>query len=93
MRMKDHRGRFVPFSITFVKCDSHKKEGGQLVTYNHVTLPQRTIVELETMERKSQSRKEVTDTSQFSTVTFKKDGEFRQAHIHLITRFNGETVI
>lgn len=106
MRKKDHRGRFVPFSLTFVSVET-----GELVTYKGVTLPQRQRVELETMERNAQRRSDspvkpenderilpLSPSHLYSTVTFKKPGgpgakeEFRQCHIHLITRFNGEQV-
>ena len=97
MRQKDGRGRFVPFSMTFVSVET-----GELVTYKGVTLPQRQRVELEQAERSSTLRGPQGDnrTNDFSktTITFKKPGgpgaseEFRQCHIHLITRFNGEQV-
>lgn len=106
MRRKDERGRFVPFSITFVGCNFSKKTGGELITYNNVTLPQRERVELETTERRYRDVIALPDEGSHgtplkgkpdyskTTVMFRTDGEeFRQAHIHLITRYNGETVI
>lgn len=87
MRAKDDRGRFVPFDVSFVSIQT-----GELVDYRGVTLPQRDRVELQTMEQadKVPTRKKYHKT----TVTLKKsEQEFRQCHIHLITRFNGERVI
>jgi len=90
MRMKDNRGRFVPFSVEFVTCDLHKKTGGELVRYDRVTLPQREQVEVDALTR---SVDKPTVPSKKTTVTFKiSETEFRQCHIWLITRFNNETV-
>lgn len=93
MRRKDHKGRFIPFSIRFVSCDSSRKCGGELVEYKNVTLPQRQIVELTQMQANKGGEKKK-PSSYKSTVTFRtQDGEFKQCHVPLITRFNNEMVI
>jgi len=92
MRRKDERGRFVPFSLTFVTCNRAKKTGGELITYNHVTLPQRERVELHTAQNQQKNEKKTGYRK--TTVMLRTSGdEFREAHIHLIRKFNGEKVL
>ena len=95
MRNKDHLGRFVPFSIRFVACDTSRKLGGQFVEYNNLTLPYREQQEMERVERPIQAADGSTKKyAQKTTVQFRtSSGEIKQCHIDLITKFNDQTII
>lgn len=90
MRKKDERNRFVPFDMSFVSSET-----GEIIHYKQVILPQRERVEIAEQEKKmvhSESKGLHFDPYK-TTVSFKKGEDFRQCHIHLITRVNGERLM
>jgi hypothetical protein len=96
MRNKDHRGRFVPFTVRVLTVDRTKKTGGDWLELVDVTLPQKEASKLSSFSTKKSEPTTRKDPKhlQNGTINLKlPNTELRKAHLRLIRKFNGMTVI
>jgi len=95
MRRKDHKGRFVPFSVKMVRCDRTSKSGGEWLELNDVTLPKQEVKKISKQLPASGATENKNPNHRHNgTINFMlPNGQIRKGHIRLITRFNGMKVI